>query len=287
MTRVSACVIACNEEAVLARCLDSIAWVDELIIVVDAKSHDRTEEIARARATRVEVRPYRGDIEQKRYCTELASHDWVLIVDPDEVVTEQLAGELQQVLRHGTSLAGYEINRITFHLGCWVRHGDFFPDWKLRLFRRSTARWVGTNPHGRVEVDGGLRRLDGEIQHYSYVDLADHVSRIQSFSAMAAQAMLSSGRCVRLSDLVLRPPARFLRAYWLKAGFRDGIPGFIIAAATSFYVFLKYAKLWELTIVEHRGLEAKGPEQTRSAQAEARLRVADDESGGRDRSGLP
>ncbi|MGE4606728.1 MAG: glycosyltransferase family 2 protein [Myxococcota bacterium] len=269
MTRTSACVIACNEEAVLTRCLDSIAWVDELVIVVDAKSHDRTEEIARERAARVEVRPYQGDIEQKRYCTELASHDWVLIVDPDEVVTEKLAREIQQVLHHGPGSAGYEINRITFHLGCWVHYGDFFPDWKLRLFRRSAARWVGSNPHGRVEVDGGARRLEGEIQHYSYVDLADQVSRIQNFSATAAQEMFRSGRRVRIGDLVLRPPARFVRAYLLKAGFRDGMAGFIIAVATSFHVFLKYAKLWELT---------------RSAREKSRKHAEGDESGDGQRS---
>jgi len=279
VTRVSACVIACNEEAVLTRCLDSIAWVDELVIVVDAKSHDRTEEIARARAARVEVRPYPGDIEQKRYCTELASHDWVLIVDPDEVVTERLAGELQQVLRQDTGIAGYEINRITFHLGNWVRHGDFFPDWKLRLFRRSAAQWVGTNPHGRVEVDGGSRRLGGEIEHYSYLDLADQVSRIQNFSTIAAREMLGAGRPARLADLVLRPPARFARAYLLKAGFRDGIPGFIIAAASSIYVFLKYAKLWELTRL--------GGARTGHTQAEARSRTATEESGDLRRSVRP
>ncbi len=272
MTPVSACVIACNEEAVLARCLDSITWVDEIVIVVDAKSHDRTEEIARSRAARVEVRPYEGDIEQKRYCTELASHDWVLIVDPDEVITEALARELRQQLDRDTSGGGYEINRITYHLGRWIRHGDFFPDWKLRLFRRSAARWVGTNPHGRVVVDTGTQRVSGEIHHYSYIDLADHVSRIQSFSTMAAQGMWKAGRRVRLSDLVLRPPARFFRAYLLKSGVRDGMAGFIIAAATSFYVFLKYAKLWELargtqgpTVQPKSGAEsadARGPRRS-------------------------
>jgi len=246
---ISACVIACNEESVLTRCLDSIGWVDELVIVVDAKSHDRTEEIARARANRVEVRPYEGDIEQKRYCTELARHDWVLIVDPDEVVTGQLASELQRVVAGDTSCDGYEINRLTRHLGRWIRHGDFYPDWKLRLFRRSVARWVGTNPHGRVEVRGSTQRLRGEIEHYSYVDLEDHVDRIQSFSTMAARGMWTAGRRARWTELVLRPPARFLRAYALKAGFRDGMAGFIIAAATSFYVFLKYAKLWEMARV--------------------------------------
>jgi glycosyltransferase involved in cell wall biosynthesis len=287
VTRLSACVIACNEESVLTRCLDSIAWADELIIVVDAKSRDRTEEIARQRAARVEVRTYEGDIEQKRYCTELASHDWVLIVDPDEVVTERLAGELQQVLRSEAAVAGYEINRITFHLGRWVRHGDFFPDWKLRLFRRSAARWVGSNPHGRVEVEGGLRRLDGEIEHYSYVDLADHVSRIQNFSTMAAQGMFKAGRKVALSDLVLRPPARFARAYLLKAGFRDGMAGFIIAAATSFYVFLKYAKLWELAFGESNSQQGMTQQSTKSAPRKALQRANDDASGEARRSARP
>ena len=249
---VSICVIACNEEAVLPRCLDAVAWADELVIVVDAKSHDRTEEIARARADRVEVRPYPGDIEQKSHCTELASHDWVLIVDPDEVVTPELGAEIRRALAAADdstaddSTAGFEVNRITRHLDHWVRHGDFYPDWKLRVFRRSRARWAGRNPHGRVEVDGAVRRLTGEIEHYSYVDLADHVARIQHFSTLAARDLYDSGRRARALDLVLRPPARFARAYWLQAGFRDGWPGFIIAAATAFYVFLKYAKLWEL-----------------------------------------
>jgi len=242
---LSVCVIACNEQNVLGRCLDSVDWADELVIVVDAKSHDETERIARERADRVEVRPYQGDIEQKDACTRLASHDWVLIVDPDEVVTPPLAREIQRAVR-GADRAGYEINRITYHLGRWVRHGDFFPDWKLRLFRRSAARWRGTNPHGRVEVDGGAARLEGEIEHYSYVDLADHVARIQDFSTLAARALFREGRRFRIADVTLRPPLRFARAYWLKAGFRDGLAGFIIAAATAFYVFLKYAKLWEL-----------------------------------------
>ena len=246
--KLTVCVIACNEEAVLGRCLDSVAWADELVVVVDAKSHDRTEAIARERADRVEVRPYAGDIEQKRYCSELASWDWVFVIDPDEVAAPSLESELRGVLEAapGSRVTGCEINRVTHHLAHWVRHGDFFPDWKLRVFRRSQARWVGRNPHGRVEVAGGVRRLAGEIEHYSYVDLADHVARIQSFSTMAARDLHESGRRVRLADLTLRPPARFLRAFVLKAGFRDGLPGFVIATATAFYVFLKYAKLWEL-----------------------------------------
>jgi glycosyltransferase involved in cell wall biosynthesis len=240
-------VIACNEQDVLPRCLDAIRWVDELVIVVDAKSHDRTEEIARAHADRVEVRPYQGDIEQKSYCAGLASSDWALIVDPDEVVTPGLGAEIQRALVAASAgTAGFEMNRVTHHLDHWVRHGDFFPDWKLRLFRPSKSRWAGTNPHGRVVVDGAVERLTGEIEHYSYVDLADHVDRIQNFSSVAARDLFERGRRARGIDLVLRGPARFARAYLLKSGYRDGWPGFVIAAATAFYVFLKYAKLWEL-----------------------------------------
>jgi glycosyltransferase involved in cell wall biosynthesis len=262
MSAISVCVIACNEETVLPRCLDAVAWADEIVIVVDAKSHDRTETIARERAQRVEVRPYEGDIEQKRYCCELASHDWVFVVDPDEVVTPDLACEVQRAIgRVSGADAGFEVNRITYHLNRWIRHGDFYPDWKLRLFRRSRATWKGRNPHGRVEVDGSVPRLAGEIEHYSYVDLRDHIGRIQSFSDTAAREMFQSGRRVRFADLVFRPAARFLRAYLLKAGFLDGLPGFIIAVTTGFYVFLKYAKLWEL---ERRQGRAAGPRPQQS-----------------------
>ncbi len=246
---LSACVLACDEEAELVRCLDALAWVDEIVVVVDAKSRDGSEKVARERAQRVEVRPYAGDIAQKRGCSELARNDWVLIVDPDEVVGEDLAREVVAVLAgagEGGGPDGYEVNRATFHLGRWIRHGDFYPDWKLRLFRRSRARWIGRDPHGRVVVEGAVGRLRSELAHYSYRDLADQIERIQFFSEQSARAMHREGRRARLSDMVLRPPARFLRAYLLARGFLDGVPGFVIAAATAFHVFLKYAKLWEL-----------------------------------------
>lgn len=243
---VSACVIARDEEASLPRCLDALAWADEIVVVVDARSGDGTEKIARERAGVVEVRAYAGDVEQKRHCTSLATHDWVLVVDPDEVVTQELAAQIRSALDGGgPPCDGFLLNRVTWYLGRWIRHGDFYPDWKLRLFRRSRARFVGLDPHGRVEVEGVVRRLDGELWHYSYRDLADQVARIQFFSDESASALRRAGRRARLSDLVLRPPARFLRGYLLKRGFLDGVPGFAIAAASAFHVFLKYAKLFE------------------------------------------
>jgi glycosyltransferase involved in cell wall biosynthesis len=243
---LSVCILARDEEDQLPRCLDAVAFADEVVVVVDDRSADGTEKIARERADVVEVRPYEGDLAQKRHCTGLASNDWVLVIDPDEVLTPEAAQELADRIERGADrVSGFEINRITWHLGRWIRHGDFYPDWKLRAFRRSRARWTGFDPHARVDVEGPVERLSGEILHYSYRDLADQVERIQFFSDQSAAALERSGRRVRVSDLVLRPPARFLRAYVLKRGFLDGVPGLVIAAATAFHVFLKYAKLWE------------------------------------------
>lgn len=246
---VSVCVLACNEAEELERCLAAVAsWADEIVVVVDAKSVDGSEGVARRMAHRVEVRPYAGDVEQKRHCVGLAKHDWAFIVDPDEVVTPALSASIREALEATPdSDAGYRVNRATFHLGRWIRHGDFYPDWKLRLFRRSRARFVGRDPHGRIDVDGTVGDLAGELEHYSYRDLADQIARIQSFSDQAAAALVEEGAPFRVDRLLLRPPARFVRSYLLRQGFRDGLPGFVIAVSSAFYVFLKYAKHWERT----------------------------------------
>lgn len=246
---LSVCVLAYNDEEILARCLDALGFADEVVVVVDAKTSDGTEKIARDKAGVVSVHRYQGDVEQKRHAISLATHPWVLLLDSDEVVSPALAREVQSFLsRHGDdeNIAGASVNRLTYHLGRWIRHGDFYPDWKLRLFRRGRGKVVGLNPHGRIEVDGNTTRLAGDLQHYSYRDLADQLARIQRFSSDGAEAMHADGRKFRLVDLCLRPPLRFLRSYVLKRGFLDGTAGLIIGVATAFHVFLKYAKLWEL-----------------------------------------
>ena len=248
---LSVCVIAHDEEETLGHCLRSVEFADECVVVVDAKSRDATQELARAAGARVVVHPYEGNVEQKNHALSLARGDWVLALDADEAVTAELQRELLELLRAPPAgLDGAEVNRVTFHLGRWIRHGDFFPDWQLRLFRRARGRWAGTNPHGRVRVPGRVVRLAGELEHRSYRDLADQVARIQDFSTIQARANHTQGRRCAARDMWLRPPARFLRAYLLKQGFRDGVPGFVIAAATAFHVFLKYAKQWELERVK-------------------------------------
>ena len=245
LVRLSVCVLAYNDEAILARCLGVLDFADEVVVVVDAKTTDGTEKIAREMATAVSVHGYVGDVEQKRHAIGLAQNEWVLLLDSDEVVSAGLADRIAAFLANPGEMAGAEVNRLTFHLGRWIRHGDFYPDWKLRLFRKHAANVVGLNPHGRVEVAGGTARLDGDLEHFSYRDISDQLERIQRFSTDGAAALHADGRKFRMWDLCLRPPLRFLRSYLLKRGFLDGTAGFFIAVATGFHVFLKYAKLWE------------------------------------------
>jgi len=244
--------MACDDEETLPGCLESVAFADEIIVVVDPKSRDQSEKIAIRLATRVEVHPYAGDLEQKRFTSGLASGDWVLSLDADEVVSPELAASIRGAVAAPRAV-GYEMNRLAWHLGRWVRHGDWHPDWKLRLFQPARARWVGRNPHGRVEVEGAVARLQGDLFHYSYRDLADQMERIQRHSREAAEALYAEGRRAHWWDLSLRPLARFLRAYLLKRGFLDGSVGLLVAGTIGYAVFLKYAKLWDL---ERRAREA-------------------------------
>lgn len=257
--RLSVCVIACNEEERLGHCLRSVDFADECIVVVDARSRDATEQIARDHGARVIVRPYEGNVEQKNFALEEAAGDWILSLDADEAVTRELRRELREWLAAvPEGVAGAELNRVTWHLGRWIRHGDFFPDWQLRLFRRGAGRWSGVNPHGRVRVEGRVVRMAGELEHRSYRDLADQMDRVQDFSTIQARANRARGRRGAVRDMLLRPPARFLRAYVLKQGFRDGVAGLVIAAVTAFHVFLKYAKQWELESVRSESEPRRG-----------------------------
>jgi hypothetical protein len=214
--------------------------------------------------------PYAGNVEQKNFALGLAKHEWVLALDADEALSGELADSIRAFLAGADDpgVAGAELDRLTFHLGRWIRHGDFHPDWQLRLFRRSRGRWEGRNPHGRVRVDGAVRRLSGVLEHRSYADLSDQLARVEDFSSIEARALREAGRHTRLRDLVLRPPARFLRGYLLKRGYRDGVPGFAIAAVGAFHVFLKYAKLWELE--RSAPGYAAPPDPGRAAQRPAR-----------------
>ena len=244
MQGLTAIIITLNEAAHIEACLDAVAFADERI-VVDSGSTDGTPELARAKGARVEMREWPGYAAQKNAATELASHDWILSVDADERVTPALAAEIRDTLQSPTH-AGYRVPRVTFHLGRWIRTTDWYPDYQLRLYDRRRGRWTPRRVHESVTVDGAPGRLGGELQHYAYRDIAHHVDTINKYTTLAAEQMHADGRRAGVGDLLLHPPAAFARNYLLRRGIADGVPGFIISAMNTHYVFLKFAKLWAL-----------------------------------------
>jgi glycosyltransferase involved in cell wall biosynthesis len=244
--RVSVTIITLNESAHIAAAIGSAGWADE-VLVVDAGSTDDTVAIARATGARVSSREWSGYVDQKNHAASLASHDWIFSLDADERITPPLAAEIRARLADEPPLRGYRVPRVTFHLGRWVRTTDFYPDYQTRLYDRRAARWQGKYVHESVTVDGGVvGQLTSELEHYSYRDLRDHLDRINRYTTLAARQMHESGRRAGMLDLLLHPPAAFLRNYVLRRGFADGAAGLTISLVNAYSVLLKFAKLWEM-----------------------------------------
>ncbi|HQZ39164.1 MAG TPA: glycosyltransferase family 2 protein [Vicinamibacterales bacterium] len=246
MTAVTATVITFNEAAHIEAALASLAFADE-IIVVDSESTDDTVARAKACSDRVKVivRPWPGYVAQKNFAAEQARHDWIFSLDADERVSGPLADEVRAAAA-AEGIAGYRIPRVTFHLGRWLRSTDWYPDYQLRLYDRRRARWTGRLVHESVRADGPVEHLNGELLHYAYRDLSHHLQSMDRYSTLAARQMFEDGRRAGWWDLALHPPAAFARNYFLRGGFRDGVPGLIVSAMNARYVGLKLAKLWEL-----------------------------------------
>jgi glycosyltransferase involved in cell wall biosynthesis len=257
--KLSVTVVARNEAADLGAALASAAWADE-IVVVDSQSTDDTVAIARQYTDRVVVHEWLGHIEQKNYAASLASHDWILSLDADERVTPRLAEEIKSTLAGVPGHAAYRMPRVTQHLGRWIRSTDWYPDDQLRLYNRQTAEWTGRYVHEAVTVRGTVGRLHGELHHFAFRDIADHLETIDRYTTYAAQQMHESGRGAGLLQLVFHPPLAFLRNYILRGGIRDGTTGLIISVMNSYYVFLKFAKLWELDKVPGSRFRVQGSE---------------------------
>jgi len=231
----------------IRRCLESVRWADE-IVVLDSFSTDRTRAIALEYTDRVIQHRWLGYIGQKALAKTLARSPWVMFVDADEEVSDELRCEILRTFDAVVpeSVAGFDFPRMVWYLNRWIRHGEWYPDIKLRLFRKDRGSCSGTEPHDRIYVQGTVRHLSAPLHHYTYADISDQIATINRFSTISADSGIARSAGSILFRLALHPPFRFFRNYVIKLGFLDGVAGLIVAGSIAFGTFTKYAKLWEL-----------------------------------------
>jgi glycosyltransferase involved in cell wall biosynthesis len=247
VTPLSAVVIALDEEAQIAAALETVRFCDEAV-VVDAGSTDRTRDIAAAAGARVVVNaPWPGFVAQRNFAMDQARHDWVLALDADERVTPALRDEIQALRAAGFAHAGYRIPRVAWYLGRWIRGTDWYPDPQLRLFDRRRGRWHGSLIHESVRVEGAVGRLRSDLEHFSYVDISDHLCAIDRYTTLWARESFEAGRRASFAGMAGAAGFAFVRNYLLRGGVRLGGPGLVVSALNSYYTFCKLAKLRELT----------------------------------------
>jgi glycosyltransferase involved in cell wall biosynthesis len=243
---LSLCVITLNEETNIRRCLSSVPFALD-IVVLDSGSTDNTKNIAQSLGARVFDEPWRGFGPQKQRSVELAQNDWVLCLDADEELSSELQGEIYHLLSSSSlSYNGYRIPRRSFHLGRWLYFGGWYPDYQTRLFSRSRLQWSDDALHESVKGEN-IGTLDAHLNHYPFEDLADQVQTNNKYSTIGAETMLKSGKKVYFWHLVIKPWVKFVELYIFKKGFRDGVPGLIVAVGGAYSYFLRFAKMWEKT----------------------------------------
>jgi len=247
---ISICLIAGNEAHRIRRTLASVAdWAGEIIVVLNDDVNDGTDKIAESFGAKVFREPWKGHIAQKNSAAEKAAQTWLLGLDADEEISAGLREEIiQAVSRNDSVVAAYSFPRCTFYCGRWIRHGDWYPDRKIRLWRCGKAQWGGVDPHDAVLVDGKVGRLKSDLLHYSMENLNHHVRKTMAYSDIFARQNLAHGAKVSVFTLWFRPGFRFVRGYFLKLGFLDGWQGYAIARLVALETFLRYAKIREATV---------------------------------------
>ena len=246
MPRLSVITLTLNEEHNIAECLSGVQWADELI-VVDSGSTDRTVELAKSFTNHVMNVEWKGYGATRNLALARCTGDWVLWLDADERVTNELSEEIRQLIQtNPKELAGYSIARRAYFLGRWIKHCGWYPARVTRLFRREKGRFTENNVHEHLLVDGIVGELRHDLLHYTDPDLKHYFVKFNRYTSLAADDLHAAGRSFRFYDLLVRPPFQFFKMYVMRLGFLDGLQGFILSVVSSAYVFTKYAKLWEL-----------------------------------------
>jgi len=256
--KLSVVIISFNEERDIERCLKSVVPIADEIVVVDSYSKDRTEEICRKYDVKFVQHPFEGHIEQKNWAITQANHPYVLSLDSDEALDETLIQSIQAAKADWQG-DGYTMNRLTNYCGKWIRHCGWYPDRKLRLWDSRKGRWAGINPHDCYEMqpESVTTHLKGDILHYSYYSISEHVQQTNYFTDLSARAYLAKGKKGYLIKIFFNPIISIFKSYVLKLGFLDGYYGFVISVLAGQSTFLKYIKLRQL-LRDHRQEEIRG-----------------------------
>ncbi len=243
---ISAVIITFNEEHRLEDALRSLRGLAREVVVVDSRSTDGTVKLAKKFGCRVFARDWTNYADQKNFGNGKADSAWILSLDADERVSPELKSEILSLPAGDPGCDGYSIPRLVRYLGRWIRHSGWYPDRRVRLFRKAAARWEGEYVHEKLVLQGRITKLRHPIHHFTYRHISDHVSRINAFSGLGAKKLYARRKKCRWYHLLFLPPARFVRSYFLRRGFLDGFAGLVIAVLNGYAVFLRYAKLREI-----------------------------------------
>jgi len=246
---VSVCIIAGAEATRIRRALESVAdWVMEIIVVLNDDVADGTDRIAGEFGARIFREPWKGHVAQKNSAARKASQEWILGLDADEQISPKLRDEIENLfsgLEKPNFFVAFSFPRCSLYCGRWIRHGDWYPDRKIRLWKCGHAHWAGTDPHDTVIVDGPVGRLKNDLFHYSMESLNHHIRKTMAYSDIFARQQLEAGRRVSFWEIWFHPFWRFFRSYLFRLGFLDGWQGYTIAWITAFETFLRYVKVRE------------------------------------------
>jgi glycosyltransferase involved in cell wall biosynthesis len=244
---LSVVIIAFNEEKNIGRCIDSVSTIAEEVIVLDSFSEDHTVEIARQKGAIVTQIKFKGYIDQKNYALQLASYNLILSLDADEALSKELIQSILTIKRNGESSA-YSMNRCTNYCGYFLKHGSWYPDRKIRLFDKRAAVWGGNDPHDTIILEKGVKacHLKGDILHFSYCSIEEHINQNNRFSSIAAQTLLRRKNSFLWAKIIINPIWAFIYGYIFRLGFLDGFYGFVVAINVGHYTFMKYSKLYQL-----------------------------------------
>lgn len=252
---ISVCIISGAEAGRIGRALKSVVdWAGEIIVVLNEDVRDGTEEIAVKHGAKVFREPWKGFVGQKNSAADKATQPWLLNLDADEAVSPALAEEIGRVVSDAAAAhAVYKFPRCSFYCGRWIRHGDWYPDYVRRLWRKGAVRWIGREPHASLEIQGQDGRLRSDLQHYPMETINHQIAKTVKYADDFVQHCAEQKQSVNFLDLLVRPPWRFLRAYVFKLGFLDGWQGFSIAWLTAFYTFLRYVRVREAALPKENG----------------------------------